>query len=111
MDHHLNHKVCTEPSILRNKIFMMNFLEKRPKKPLAIVDPVSQKAVELKASTPPSNGSTPSTTDDNHQKDSDTELTNQKSIPPAETTKTKKQEDFRQDFARQLHTNAQTDKV
>jgi hypothetical protein len=83
----------------------MNFLERRKRQPLPIVDPVSQKAVELKASTPPS------TTDDNHQKDSDTELTGQKSISPAETNKTKKQGDFRQDFARLLDSPAQTDKV
>jgi len=89
----------------------MNFLERRKRQPLPIVDPVSQKAVELKASTPPSNGSSPSTTDDNHQKDSNTELTGQKSISPAETNKTKKQGDFRQDFARLLDSPAQTDKV
>lgn len=93
-------------------MFIWYHLEKRQKKPIPIVDPVSQKTLEIKASNLSSTAS--STTaitaaDENRQKDSlnDTTSTNPKST--SETTQ--KQDEFRKQFARLLVTNPQTDKV
>ncbi|CAM4941289.1 unnamed protein product [Rotaria socialis] len=70
--------------------------EKRQRKPLLIVDPVSQKAVEVKASNPTNNSpSTSIAQDDNRLNDPTT--TNTKAADEPE--KTQKRDDFRKQFA------------
>ncbi|CAF4476301.1 unnamed protein product [Rotaria magnacalcarata] len=70
--------------------------EKRQRKPLLIVDPVSQKAVEVKASNPTNNSpSTSIAQDDNRLNDSTASNTKATDEPE----KAQKRDDFRKQFA------------
>ncbi|CAF1205745.1 unnamed protein product [Rotaria sordida] len=82
--------------------------EKRQKKPIPIVDPVSQKALEiegLNSTSHTSSTTTTTTNDDNRQKDSTTD-----SKEPDETNKTQTRQVFLTQFARLLDPTVQTDK-
>jgi hypothetical protein len=86
--------------IIRN-IFNKDFiLEKRQRKPLAIIDPKSHVAIKVETTT------SPTTTEDST---TDSTTSNSKSTDDAK--KNQKQADFRKDFARILNPNVQTDKV
>ncbi|CAF4233647.1 unnamed protein product [Rotaria sp. Silwood2] len=90
--------------------------EKRTRKPIPIVDPVSQKALEVKALNPTTYTSSTTTTttvatnDDNQQKDSATDSTTIHSKVTDDPNKTKTREVFLKQFARLLDPTVQTDK-
>ncbi|CAF1271490.1 unnamed protein product [Rotaria sp. Silwood1] len=81
--------------------------EKRTKHPIPIVDPVSQKALEL---NPTTHTSSTTANDENRQKESATDSTTIHSKTTDDTNTTQKREVFRQQFARLLDPTVQTDK-
>ncbi|CAF3707843.1 unnamed protein product [Adineta steineri] len=83
--------------------------EKRKRQPLKIVDPVSQKALELEPEAPPVNP-TPSN-DEDRQKDTVVDSTNITSKVPDDTNKTQKREDFRRQMADLIKPNGSTEKT
>jgi hypothetical protein len=97
------HQVCD--CYWYQNILTINFyLEKRQRKPLAIVDPKSHEAIKVAAAPTQSNNTTA-------VDESATDSTPSSSKPTDDTNKSNTQEKFRKDFAAILNKNSQSDKV
>ena len=111
MEHHLN-LVCNY-QYQKIKVLLKICLigERRQRKPLAIVDPVSHQTVVLETPNAPTNAPSTTTTDENRPKDSNTDSTVTNAKPTDDVNTTQKRAEFRKQFAELLHPNAQPDKV